>query len=124
MAAIKYRPYLTSPELTEIISSLKSTGSNLSLIQYLQSFQDKISVGKIAPQITTKPTLSDKLELSGNMVSVDLVSSRLAAYNKWLSSPSKCSIQELARARMYRYENDLMSEAEEAEYESVLDKGY
>lgn len=121
----KFRPYLTVSELETIISSLRTNGENPGLIYYLSGFRDKITVGRMAPQLATKPTLTDKLELSSSSVSVqNLSEQRLRAYTKWITSPNLCSIQELARARMYRYENDMMTPEEESEYESTLDKGY
>jgi hypothetical protein len=120
----KYRPYLTLSELDTCISSLRGTGANPALIQYLSTFRDKISVGRIAPQVTLKPSLQDKLGFSQKELTTNLVSQREQAYNKWLLSPLSCSIQELARSRMYRYENDLMSPEEESEYESQIEKGY
>jgi hypothetical protein len=121
----KFRPYLTLGELENCINALKETNRNPALIRYLSSFQDKVSVGKIAPQLVTKPTISDKLGLStSHSIGESLAEQRLNAYLKWKESPSKCSIQELARARMYRYENDLMSTEEEAEYELSIDRGY
>ena len=126
MAETKFRPYLTSQELTLIINCLKQNGTNPGLVHYLSSFQDKISIGKIAPNLVTKPSIQEKLELglSPKESTDKLKEQRADAYNKWLTSPHKCSIQELARARMYRYENDLMSTEEETEYESTLDRGY
>jgi hypothetical protein len=123
MAETKFRPYLTSQELTLILNCLKQNGSNPGLVHYLSGFQDKITVGKIAPQLVTKPTISDKLGLSTSLTD-NLTEQRHSAYLKWKESPSKCSIQELARARMYRYENDLMSTEEESEYELSIDRGY
>lgn len=124
MAEIKFRPYLTTSELDVVIGSLRKTNSSPILIHYLSGFRDKITVGLVSPNLITKPTLTDRLELSGSKVTIDLVQSKQQAYEKWLVSSHTCSIQELARAQMYRYENDLMDAQEESEYEAKIDKGY
>lgn len=122
----KFRPYLTLAEMTEVIDSLKSTPNpNGRLIYYFQSFIDKIYVGKVSSTITTRPTMEQSLELEPlPQAKLDLREQRLQAYNKWLASPARCTIQELTRAQMYRYENDLMSEEEETQYELKLERGY
>lgn len=124
--ATKYRPYLTPQELDIIISSLKTTSSNVSLIRYLEDFAHKISRDSIKPNLTLKPSLEDKLELNAPRARTmdSLIALKSLAYQKWLTNPTKCTSSELARVHMYRYENDLMSPEEETEYESKIDKGY
>lgn len=124
--ATKYRPYLTPQELDIIISSLKTTSSNVSLIRYLEDFAHKISRDSIKPNLTLKPSLEDKLELNAPRARTmdSLIALKSLAYQKWLNNPTKCTSSELARVHMYRYENDLMDATEESEYESKIDKGY
>ena len=118
--AQKFRPYLTAQELDEIILALKSSNGNRHLIYSLESFRDKIYLGITKPQITTAPTLAEKLELeprlSSSAVTKDLATLKLHAYNKWLDNPAKCTIQELDRAMLYRFENDMLTPEEEASY--------
>lgn len=125
----KFRPYLSIPELREIVGALKQVSGNLILISYLESQIYKASSGLNQAQYTPtpRPTIQTKLgfgESPAASLTVSLGELKTAAYNKWLSSPVSCTIQELARARMYRYENDLMSPEEESDYESALDRGY
>lgn len=129
--AKKYRPYFTIPELSEVAKCLKIASNNTDLIKYVDSQIYKASTGLTEAQYIPhpKPSLEDKLELSGKMVSVpivkvDLAAKRFQSYNKWKESPHKCTSQEIEDARMYQYTNDLMSPEEEAAYESKLDKGY
>lgn len=124
--ATKYRPYFTVEEIDHILSALKQTSSNITLIRYLDDFAHKISRESLKPNLTLKPTLEDRLELDAPRAkSIDsLVALKSQAYQKWLTSPSKCTSSEIARVLMHRYENDLMSPEEEAEYESKIDKGY
>lgn len=121
----KFRPYLTLAEMTEVIDSLKSTPNpNGRLIYYFQSFIDKIYVGKVSSTITTRPTMEQSLGLDSPPMKTDLRALRLQAYNKWKDHPTRCSLVELTRAQMYRYENDLMSAEEETQYELKLERGY
>ena len=124
--ATKYRPYLTPQELDIIISSLKSTSSNVSLIRYMEDFAFKISRDSIKPNLTLKPTLTESLELGleSRMSKPTLHQLKVESYAKWLNNPAKCNASDIARVHMYRYENDLMSPEEESEYESKIDKGY
>ena len=125
--AQKFRPYLTPTELELIISSLATTNPSTPLIRYLKGYQLKIDNGLLSPQITTAPTLEEKLgldvpstgRLSSQAVTKDLATLKLHAYNKWLDNPAKCTIQELDRSMLYRYENDLLTPEEETSYESA-----
>ena len=124
--ATKYRPYFTVDEIDHILSSLKATSSNITLIRYLDDFAHKISRDSLKPNLTLKPTLEDKLELDAPRAKTmdSLVALKNQAYQKWITNPSKCTSSEIARVHIHRYENDLMSAEEEAEYESKIDKGY
>ena len=120
--AQKFRPYLTPTELELIISSLATTNPSSPLIKYLKTYQLKIDNGLLSPQINTAPTLIEKLELDtisprqNNIPSKSLARLKLEAYNKWLDNPAKCTILELDRAMLYRFENDLMTPEEEDNY--------
>ena len=124
--ATKYRPYLTPLELAIIISSLKQTSSNVSLIRYLEDFAFKISRDSIKPNLTLKPSIEEslELELESRTSKPTLHQLKVESYTKWLNNPSKCNASDIARVHMYRYENDLMDATEESEYESKIDKGY
>lgn len=123
--ASKVRPYITLPELSIIIASLRQTASSPILLHYLEGFETKTELGIIQPALVTKPTITERLELDypvrapGDMAQSlgSLGEQKLAAYNKWISDFAKCSAQEIARASMYRYENDLMTTEEESRYE-------
>lgn len=112
--AKKYRPYLTIEEMTEILSGTLS--ENLRF--YLESFRRKCDSGTISPQHVATPRVSSmetKLGFSGGKT---LSESKEDAYKKLQNSGlGTLSVQEVARAQMYRYENDLMTREEEEEYE-------
>lgn len=123
MTKKNYRPCFTVEELTEVTRCISVSSTNTKLIGYLRQFLSKIENEQVSAQYTTKPTLVEKLDLEPS-AKIDLVEQRKQAYNKWLVNPTKCSIQEHARAQMYRYENDLMSAEEESSYEQKLERGY
>lgn len=123
----KYRPYFTLEELEETIRCVSISSQNLHLLHYLRSFRDKISLGKISPNLSlapARPSLIDSLELSepkpGTKQSPSNETLRQAAYIKWSINPETCTITELALVQTYRFENDLMSPEEEAEFLSTL----
>jgi hypothetical protein len=116
----KYRPYFTYAELQEIISALKSrpTPSRMTLIKYLDGFISDIESGRRKSNLTIEPTLAQKLELEpATPIPVPLTISGEAAYQKWLTNPSRTTAHEIEVANSYRYLNDLMSKEEEKEYE-------
>jgi hypothetical protein len=125
MSNQKFRPYFTASELTEVIRCLKTGSANKALIRYLETFAIKIEHGVMAANITLKPTIAEKLGMADRLPGTrTLQEQRADAYTKWSQDPSKCTSQEIARCLMYRYENDLMSESEEREYEQKIERGY
>lgn len=118
----KYRPYLTLPEIEEIISSLSRTSQNIALLKYLKQYHNKISLSFISPNLTIAPRKDfiHSLELSPSTSSpIDYASLKKAAYDKWRINAASCSISELQLSSLYRYENDMMSPEEEKEYEAA-----
>lgn len=126
----KFRPYLTSDEMNDIISALKMVPEPRGrLIYYLEAFLEKVTEGatKAAISVSNKPTLAESLGLGDSPASVLSIRSnqspeqkRASAYKKWQTNPLSCTHQELALAHTYRYENDLMTTAEELEYLSKI----
>lgn len=117
--ATKYRPYLTPQELETILSSLKQTGSNPTLIHYLSGFQSKIDLGLTKPNMVTKPTMEESLGL-GPVPAIPTTVTRESAYKKWTINPQSCTPNEIDMSNIYRYENNLMSPEEESTYESQM----
>lgn len=124
----KFRPYFTIEELEETIRCVSISSNNLHLLHYLRSFRDKISLGKISPNLSLAPakkSFTDSLELSDSTSASkpQIVSNetlRQAAYIKWSINPETCTITELSLVQTYRFENDLMSPEEEAEFLATL----
>jgi len=118
--ATKYRPYLSSSELSEIIRCVKISSHNKVLISYLESFSLKINHGVISPQISTLPSISESLGLDSpsNEFLVSEPRSKLGCFLRWKIQPHLLTPDELSKAHLYRYENDLMTPEEETEYEA------
>lgn len=119
-SANKYRPYFSAAELTEIIRCVKAASTNLPLITYLESFAMKIERSVITPQLTTQPSLADKL---GMTVEGGSHMPALPGPNPptvpelfaiWKSNPEYLHPAQLAAVHQYRWEQGLM-DAEEAD---------
>lgn len=120
----KFRPYFTSAELSEVISALKSnpTPTRMPLIRYLEGFAIEIERGirdaNYKPTPTKRQAFIESLELEDSSSKLDKLYP-YEIYNRWLANPNLSSPAELAIIQQYRYECDLMSIDEEAEYESA-----
>lgn len=121
----KFRPYLTSSELTEILNCLKTKSSNIALIRYLETFAIKIDRGTIQPNLTLqppKPTIEQSLGLDSSNPSNSLPreTTNHQAYLKYAASPTSCSPKEIEQAEEYMYLQGLMSASQEEAYYSNL----
>ncbi len=94
MSAKKYRPYLTFLELSRISELLISSEPTSSLSRYISRYLLEIDSGYRSANHTPRPSVEDKLGFGED---------------------TRTTHEQTAQ---YRYENDLMSPAEEAEYES------
>jgi hypothetical protein len=123
--ASKYRPSLSVIELKYILSLAKAEArpevmviaKNLS--NKLEVFSLKMHLGLVTASHTAaenKETISDKLGLSDSTPEAR----RLAAYGKYLLNPDFCSPSEMRMVQTYMYEHNLMSQEEEAAYESSM----
>lgn len=116
---VKYRPYFRATQVDELIRCLKISSPDIELLRYLETFRAKISFDAISKTIQTpRATISDRLELSGKMVIIDVGPSKQNCYDRWLAFPEHLTLAELEKAHMHRYENDLMTPEEEADFES------
>jgi len=121
MANQKFRPYLTLQQikyfiqLAEADNRAETEPLRLRVLRELKLFVAKNDLGLVRPAlvVTEKKTMEDKLGLGAT-------TTREEAYNLWRANPDLCTPQQLQQAKLYRYENDLMSPAEEAQYESEL----
>lgn len=119
----KLRPVITNQQLSYIISLVESDKSEatrpirIELIQYLKLFQVKVNLGVVSASYETqgKKSIADRL---GD--SCTPAERREKAYRLWCEAPHLCTQSQLEDVQLYRYENNLMSEKEESEYEEKL----
>lgn len=123
----KYRPYFTSEEMLEIISALKQSPSppRLKIIQYLESFNLKITHGIIEPSHINKPSLAESLGFSDSSTPIPIRQispdeRREIAYHKWLHKPTQCTPAELKDVNEYRYANHLLTPEEQTAFEASV----
>lgn len=121
----KYRPYFTSDEMLELITSLKEnpTPKRLKLIQYLESFNLKITHGLIEPSQINKPSLAESMGFLEESSKISLLTPdkrREIAYKLWLVNPSSCTPSQLKDVNEYRYANKLLSAEEQIAFEKSL----
>lgn len=116
----KYRPSLTLPQLKYLLTVLTASNPNQlfldlhnSVLAILRTLEFKASVGIAAPAYTAAPkeTAEQKLGFSPAIT-------KEQAYQKSLEYPQLCTASERQQARLYRYENDLMTPEEEEAFEN------
>jgi hypothetical protein len=131
----KFRPYFSESELGVVIETLKTHQAPRSkltgILKYLETFVIKMERGVISPSLDLKGTpreqLIKSLELdtpsSPSLISVvkDKEQEGSILYSKWREGAT-LSPKQLERVHIYRYENDLMTSQEEADYEKELMK--
>jgi len=124
MATPKFRPYLTITQLNYFLDLMQSDDraatENLrkNTTQELKLFLLKHEYGGVTPAFvsTGRKSIADKLGLD----LADPLQAREAAYATWTANPQLCTAEEIKMAQLYRYENNLMSPSEEAEYEQGI----
>lgn len=115
----KFRPYFTANELLEVITALKEkpTSARIALARYLDGFALKIERGTMEPQHILKGSVKQQFTQSlGLDTPAPTKIPSKQVYDKWTENPAQCSPAELMEVQMYRFHNDLMTGAEEAEY--------
>lgn len=118
----KFRPYLTVQQLRYIVQLIEADNRSetealkLRTAKELKLFLIKSDLGALTPAVV----IAEKQSMTERLGLVDPVSDREEAYNLWSRNPMLCTEQQIKQARLYRYENDLMSPEEEAEYENTL----
>lgn len=126
----KYRPVLSASHITHIIALCKRdmSAESLRVISILSPFQYKIENESVTPAYTEQPKLTelDKLgfaepiETTANLrYSTENVAN---LYAVWKQSPGSLNLNQLKQVKEFMYENDLMTPAEESEYERSLIK--
>jgi hypothetical protein len=127
----KYRPYLTLPNLEVISTSLKgsigashpgSSTETLSLIRYIDKYISDIKSGLRESNHTLAPSMEQKLGFSSNPSQQNSLGYSLESLLETYSSTGFTLLNsaQITIILEYRYENDLMSEQEEIQYEKDM----
>lgn len=121
----KFRPYLTMQqiryfiELAESDTRAETEGLRLKSLRELKLFVAKSDLGLVNSALTVVGKTSTAEKLGFSIDTNDTPEQkREKAYQLWCVNPQLCSDADIKLAQLYRYENDLMSPDEEAEYEA------
>lgn len=123
MSQSKYRPYLSLTQIKKIIdSNIFTSNEDMDLVRSLKLILLKSGTTFDSPQYVTSPRVSkfspEGLGLTDSPTpKIDRKLARKEAYDRYLINPNA---NDLDAYNLYRYENDLMSGEEAAEYESKL----
>lgn len=133
MTQSKYRPVLTSQQISHILTLCKRDMSeeSISVISTLSVFEHKIRNTAISPAYTEKPkiSLAESLGLEIDPLKAESTKAasrelrKAALYHVWNTDESlrkEMTVNDLILVKEYRYENNLMETQEELEYEQGL----
>ena len=117
----KYRPVLTVEQISHLIALCKKELSEESIrcIATLSPFLAKIQNCGVTEAYTQKP-VKTQLETLGFSTEISPQQQRAQLYQSYVNSgedPNLFSAQQLIQIQLYLYENDLMSEEEERNFE-------
>ncbi len=125
----KFRPCLSAAQIEHILFLARSekplSSASRSVIASLCTFQVKIVNEAVSEAYETRDKESELRGLLGfsseeTNGTLSPTEKRAAAFKKYSDRPNLCSIEELELAHTYRYENNLMSKEEEADYEGKI----
>lgn len=125
-AVQKYRPVLTGPQISHLISLCKRDGSrdSLSCLSQLVLYEFKIQneITKPVYASTPKIELVDQLGFSDSAMPAesDIHISPEALYNLWMVKPEDLTVHQINLVQQYRYENNKMTLDEEKKFESEV----
>jgi hypothetical protein len=145
----KYRPVLSALQIDKILTLCKAEvpmeDITITLIANLSIFKAKIDNAAITPAYKVQPQLtsSDVLESLGgsalansleslpampsvSIISTDTVTKEeywLQCYNKYIQSPTYCSLEEIAASNEHKYLHNLMTPEEVTIFESRMLQG-
>ena len=120
MADAKYRMTFNAQEIHYLHQLIKSEMrpelQNIagSLDRYFKTFLFKLNLGTVA----VSHTASQKQSLEDQLGMTDPSTRRAAAFGKFKLNPALCTPDEITLAKTYMYENNLMTEEEEREFEN------
>lgn len=122
-----FRPYLTLAQIEAIIEKFNADPKHPEangIVKTLTVLHFKARMGNIsaAHVRTPKQSLEESLGFVDDpeTESMQINSQRQQVYEKYLKAPALCTEEEVKVALTFKYENDLMTPEEEAEFESSL----
>lgn len=123
-----FRPYLTLAQIEAIIEKFNADPKHPEangIVKALTVLHFKARMGNIsaAHVRTPRQSLEESLGFGPDDTDSDVLQSnsqRHQVYEKYLKAPALCTEDEVKIALTFKYENDLMSPEEEAEFESSL----
>lgn len=123
MKAEKYRPCLTSAQISHIISLCKRdlSAESIGTICVLAPFLTKVENKSICPAYVMQGKQSllhslgyDNAEANSNLTNQQR---RKLAFDKWSRNPDSCNTDELGLVQTYRIENNLLSRDEKDQFD-------
>lgn len=116
-----YRPYLTLAQIRTLIEWCEplatGTKEEQELYNKFLTLEQSIYLESIKPAHTLK---TQKHPEPKEPQVIPAKEQRKLAYDKFLSNSEELTVEEFKLVLLYRYENDLMSLEEEAEYENEM----
>lgn len=117
MAEIKYRPSLSLSEIDILVTRLEGSGYT-NLCNKLKLCKMKAEFGIIKPSYVASeiapPTDAEKLGFED--ISPPAPEDREKLFNAWRLAPKTITAKQLELVDLYRWENNMMTEEEEAAY--------
>lgn len=116
-----YRPYLAHPQIKTILRVCEplatGTKEDQELFAKFMTLEQSVYLDSIKPAHTLKTQKPPEPKEPQIIPAKEM---RKLAYNKWLHDESSVTVEQCKMVLLYRYENDLMTREEEAEYENEM----
>ena len=119
----KYRPVLTEDMMRECYGSLPEGDTKEYFRKFLLKIGAGLTVAGYVAQNKPTPNSAESLGFSETSTSTSTSYNRAKAealYHKWMEDSLLVTESEFELVQTYRFENDLMSAEEEAEYTAKL----
>lgn len=110
-----FRPALNGLEVIEIAALFKKHAPMSDVCKKFATQEFKLTQGISDPSYIKQESIEEQLGITTDK-SIDKATMKTLCYDKWISDSSSCTIAELAMAMEYKFDNRLMTPAEEDEY--------
>lgn len=116
-----YRPYLTHTQIRTLLRlcEFHATGTKEEQELYTKflTLENSIYMGKLKHSLELREPLENTSPKTNQLSPKE---QRKLAYDNWLHDESSVTVEQSKLVRLYRYESDLMTREEEAEYENEM----